>query len=318
MYAIGGDDTHLTASSLVEPDYTTCITLRKGYSASDITAAHKVLALHDEENGEYTIIRSIRPWVVDHVVESTPEHKYLWLNMDVGVIDARVYRCVTSHGDAILLWDASTPARVASLCDVKQSGNSLNVAEWRGRAWVSATVGWGSQHPDSRELCTLVNLSAMDTMKNGIDIRIAAGEGRLYGHCADDNGSECISALDPRESDAACEIYRDGSTWSWYDFRDVPNGVAVVPLCGHTSAHLVNIFDERSCAMIGTSMLLAANEYLFCNRAHDTQLKYVRAYHNVRRQRRLKRPPVCDTPSHRLRYSAQVLSRSQCNDVRGS
>jgi hypothetical protein len=271
MYAIGGDDTHLTVRGLVDPAYATCMTLRKRYSALDITAASKLLTLYDAENGEHTIIRSVRPWVVDHVIESTPTHACSRRAGLVGVIGNRVFACVTSCRTNILLWDVSTPSRVASLCNVKRFGEELNIAEWRGCAWVSANICWSAQHPDSRELCTLVKLSAMDDMEYGSSIGIATGEGRLYGHCADIYDRECISALDPRESDVAREVYRDGCIWSWYDFRDVPNGVAVVPLCGQSDNIHINIFDERSCAMIGTDMFITYDEYLFCS--PHTQLK---------------------------------------------
>jgi hypothetical protein len=90
---------------------------------------------------------------------------------------------------------------------------------------------------------------------------------RLYGHVTCTARGSVISALDPRESNAATEVYIGGLSYVIDTFRDALNGIALIPILGDNVHHChVDIFDERACAMIGTPIMLNPYEYLFCPR----------------------------------------------------
>lgn len=231
-----------------------------GDGAIGITTNHSVAIAYQDKSTH--IIRSVAPW-------DTIKINVKWdYPRDHGVIGNRIFTTNCASG-MVTIADISEPNLPIRLCsrDTSKERNDceLNTADWRGQTWVSAGTGWLSQHPDSRELCTLVNLN---TVKARIDwgIPIATG-GRLYGHVTCDARNVVISALDPRESGVATEVYAGGVSYRFDPFRDVPNGVAMIPILDNNiEYHHIDIFDERSCAMIGTSMLLGSDEFLFCPR----------------------------------------------------
>lgn len=234
----------------------------------DISTFHRAARLTDISTGSDAILRSISPWDIVHVPNRRVPSGYKTTQGsydDVNIIGDSIFQLVAKNNSTytLFLWDVMNEGtRIIPFCSQRFSGSSLCTAEWRSHTWVLKYTDWDEQLPDSRELCTIVDL-AVAPADDGVSI--AAGEGRLYGHVIRGIGQQLISAIDPRESNNAREVYSDGEEWSRYNFRDVPNGVAVVPL-KHSLDH-VNIFDERSCAMIGTSMLLESDEYLFCTRA---------------------------------------------------
>lgn len=210
------------------------------------------------------ILKSVVPWVDIYVPKLRTPHGYGTVDSIGNVIGDRFFRLVTKHICPYIsyLWDnSSKDARVIPLCNQQFSRGELSIAQWRSHAWVVKYPGWEEQIADSRELCTIVDFTHAKGEKC---ISIAAGEGRLYGHVLRGIDLQHISAIDPRESDVAREVYRDDDTWFHHTFRDVPNGVAVVRICMEKSMHHVNIFDERACAMIGTPIMLKSYEYLFC------------------------------------------------------
>jgi hypothetical protein len=144
----------------------------------------------------------------------------------------------------------------------------LHSADWHGQTWLSAAAGHGEQLEESRELCTIVRMS---TNTKGVHVpQIATGDGgRLYGNTYyGDVGAlrgNTITALDPRESNVAEDIYSDGLFYSLTDFRDVPNGIATVSMGDNEDeTYCVTIFDCRASAMIGTDLVISEYVRLFC------------------------------------------------------
>lgn len=271
MYAIRLDDrvTYLLARNLNDPYNEYAFGLGAYCANMRVHMSSRALVLMSIEHATYTILNSVSPWSSTRVqgMRDSP-HGYFpcddFYEERVGVIEDRVFKSVTDHNHiGVFLWDVSHDTITAPLCEQYDSVVSLNVAQWRGRSWLSKSTHWGAQNPKSRELCTFVNLFTDDSALGSLPC-IAASENRLYGHNIDDNGLEFITALDPRESNVAREVYRDDEHWD--DFRDAPNGLAVVVVVGDDEYYHINIFDERACAMIGTSMLIKPDEYLFCPR----------------------------------------------------
>lgn len=233
----------------------------------------------------YAIVKSVAPPDITGVVKAPVLPYGNTFSRTPCIIGDRLFttmRHVSNFDVSLLDMSACASAAAIPLCAYRIWPLSLKTARWRSHTWVSIGSDWGEQRRESRELCTFVDMNV--SSRNCSNYSIATGEGRLYGHVRDDTGGECISALDPRETNCASNVYQDGTQWRWSEFRDVSNGLAlsVVSIMDPDVGRIydvryqpvtINIFDERACAMIGTGMFMGLNETLFCLINTSTQLK---------------------------------------------
>lgn len=256
-------------------------------SVSEIGPVYKVhidhasaIVRHDHMvGGSLTILQSVAPWEsipFTSVVYGRKLSNSLYSTQDMCIIEDRIFGAInnaTSMSE-IYVQDVTDCHLLVPIC-VRDSSKhtqhfTLSTASWRGHTWMSAGVSWGAQNPESRELFTCVDMNAgVVDYDPGWCPRLATGDGRLYG-LVTMNGPRSISALDPRETSVAKIIYADHVGYNIDHFRDVPGGIAVLPILQHYSSYsdIISIFDERSCAMIGTSMSLNSR-WLFCTCAFE-------------------------------------------------
>jgi hypothetical protein len=222
MYAveIGEGHYYISVRSLSTSEEVKVSKLRNCANAIRVHESHEKMILMDICDITYTIIESVVPWRKVRIRGfDKPPKAYRasyhndGVDYDAILIGGRIFEGARRYsGDTVFLWDVYNYS-VVPLCDKGGHNLKLSAAQWRGSAWVSKNAIWGTQCAGSRELCTLVDLSVARCLQDYDPVEIATGDGRLYGHCVDNNGREFITALDPRESNDAKEVYRDGQIW---------------------------------------------------------------------------------------------------------
>lgn len=232
-----------------------------------ITDHTSAMVWHDRTRVSMTLLHSVDPWKALPITmcEDTP---LLRPGLRRRYVRCIIGDCVFEAFDDLLtesiiyICDASKCDKLTNLCilDSREHYNffDLVTANWRGHAWMSAGVSWGPQCLQSRELCTFVDMNTYET-KHWYSWcpPLATGNGRLYGLAV----PTMITALDPRETSAAKVVYADVVRYDNHIFRDVSNGIAMLSMLQYDD--IITIFDERACAMIGTSMQLQGG-CLFC------------------------------------------------------
>lgn len=157
-----------------------------------------------------------------------------------------------------------TPTKLYKISSLFGSRLHCRSAVHNGHTYIIPRhYGWESQSRESREFCTILSLPIWLAH----NVHIATGSGCLF--LIGNDGSQ-ISAFDPRDPADVSVIY-DGSTEPYpimAYFRDVPNGIMLTQPFTATTPRTVELFDQRSCARVGTDIFLGPNEILFC-----TQLK---------------------------------------------
>lgn len=113
---------------------------------------------------------------------------------------------------------------------------------------------WGEQTRESREICTIVDFtSSADDVNSERNAEVSPGNGCLYGVYM-----RSILMIDPRSPAPPTPVYTDLSTW-FGQSCDTDNGLLID--CDQ-DYHMVNIFDGRANAMIGTGTFLRNYEHL--------------------------------------------------------
>jgi hypothetical protein len=169
-------------------------------------------------------------------------------------------------------------------------------AIYNGHTYViSRHYAWEEQSRESRDFCTLVTLP----IRSVDNVHIATGDGCLF---LIGNGGRKISSFDPRDPAEQSVLYvsedpRDDMGY----FRDVPNGIMITQTLLTTFPRPVELFDHRSCAMIGTDIFLGYNEYLFCLPHSRNTIEIAPSYAtlNVPCSQRRQRPTSARTARRR-------------------
>jgi hypothetical protein len=127
------------------------------------------------------------------------------------------------------------------------------------------------QSRESRDVCTIVSLAPDHVCVGGGRLcsqTIATGDGCLYG--INDHGRQ-ITMFDPRDRADVSVLYADAQReYGLMKPRDVENGVLFMQYT-ECATELLELFDHRSCALIGTDIFVDYDDYLFCSRRAHTR-----------------------------------------------